>query len=579
MNKNYKFGDFYLETNSRSLFNQSKLNRLSPRAFKILLLLITKQGEAVGKNEIIDTVWADSFVEENNLAVHISALRRVLGENISGTKYIETISGYGYRFLPAVEEVDTDIFSALRQNQSSENAEPRSLAILPFANKTGSVEFDYLSEGITEGLIMNLSQLSQLKVIAHSAVSHYKEQAADLQETGFLLGVEAILIGKIFEFDKTLEISVELLKVSDLSHIWGMRYECQFEDFLKTRTDISIAIADKLHLEITKPQMSQLTKQPTKDSEAYKLYLRAWNFAEKKTKQGLLKGIKYYNEALKLDGKFALAYAGIAEAYINLGHFFLIPTDEAISNAQNAIRKALSLHADLSEIHAAKGLLELYNLNLKDSEKSFRRALKLNPNNSSAHSYYSIYLVAVGNFPLSLTHQYKAIELNPFISSRMGALSTRFYLMREYSKAIKTAEEVLELFPNNDLLYANMALAHAHLGLSDSALKNIQIAYEMEQRSDVYAHKGYIYALFGDRKESYTILNDIKSTEYHDPIDFCDIAVIYVALGDNDKAFEYLEKAYESKFSHLFLLKVDPRFDSLRSDPRFEPLLKRIGFE
>ena len=573
----YKFGDFYLDTNSRNLFNQSKLIRLSPRAFGILLLLIKKPGDAIQKEEIIEKVWADSFVEENNLAVHISALRRVLGENISGIKYIETISGYGYRFLLKVEKVENDSFSDLIKNRLPETGEPRSLAILPFTNKSGDSKFDYLSEGIAESLILNLSQISQLKVIAYSAVSRYKEQSVDLREVGFLLGVEAILIGSIAEFDETLEISVELIKVNNLSHLWGMQYQCQFEQFLKTRTEISIAITNKLKLKLTKTEANQINKQPTKSSEAYKLYLVGWNFAEKKTKQGFLKGIEYYQKALEIDPEFALAYAGLAEAYINLGHFAFIPMQEAVSKTQKSIQEALKFDKNLSEAHAVNGLLQLYSLDLRKSEKSFRTAIELNPSNSMAHSYYSIYLVAVGNFSASLSHQYKAIDLNPFILSRIGALSTRFYLMREYDKAVKNSEEILELYPNADLLYAAIAFAYAHLGDFETALKNIDKSYNMGKRPDVYSLKGYIYAYCDKRSEALKVLEDITDINPSSPVDFCDIAVIYGALGDNDKAFEYLEKAYESKFSHLFLLKVDPRFDSLRSDARFEPLLKRIG--
>lgn len=434
MNTHYKFGDFYLDTNSRNLFNQSKLTRLSPRAFKILLLLIEKQGEAIGKDEIIETVWADSFVEENNLAVHVSALRRVLGENISDIRYIETISGYGYRFLPTVEKVENDNLSAFIQNRLTRADELRSLAILPFTNKSKDSKFDYLSEGIAESLILNLSQISQLKVIAYSAVSRYKTQPLDLREIGFLLGVEAILIGSIAESDETLDISVELIKINNLSHLWGMQYQCKFEQLLKTRTEISVTIASKLRLRLTKSEAKQLNKQPTENSEAYKLYLVGWNFAEKKTKQGLLKGIECYRKALDIDSEFALAYAGLAEAYINLGHFSFIPMQEAVFKTQNAIRESLKFDKNLSEAHAVNGLLQLYNLDLRNSEKSLQTAIELNPNNSIAHSYYSIYLVSTGNFELSLFHQYKAIELNPFILAHTGALPNRFYLMRDFPK-------------------------------------------------------------------------------------------------------------------------------------------------
>ena len=573
---NYQFGEFYLDTASRNLLCAGKLTRLSPRAFDILLHLIKNHGRVVKKEELIEIVWTDSFVEENNLPVHISALRRVLKERETETKHIETVSGRGYCFLTSVKELKSPIPHLLSNSSAPNPSEIRSIAVLPFANKNDDSESDYLAAAITDSLISKLSKISQLKVISYSAVRQYQNTDFNLQEVGFLLGVDSILTGSIFEIGDELEIQSELVKVGDLSRLWGTQYQCKPENLFKTKTEISAAIADKLQIQLTKSEAKQITKQPTENSEAYQLYLKGRRFLEAHTKQELLKSIDYFNEALKIDSKFALAYADIGYAYLYLAIYFYAPTKETVSKSKQAIQKALTIDENLAEAYAIKGYSQLFELNLTGANQSFRKALELNHNSAYSHGLYGLYLLAVGDFQESLTQHYKSIELNPRLNS-FAALSSMLMLMGEFQKAIDNWESSIELFPTFNAVHYGLALSYALLGKFDLALKNVQVALGIICSTENIALDGYIQALSGNHKEARKIIKQLIHNFDDAPVDLYDIAVIYNALGETDKAFEYIEKAYQSKFSHLLFLKIDPRMKSLHSDSRFESILQRLG--
>ncbi len=575
--KHYKFGEFCLDTNSRNLLHREQTIRLSPRAFDILLFLICRQGRVVTKDQIIENVWTDSFVEENNIAVHISAIRRVLGERVYNTKHIETISGRGYCFLTPVTEINSSVFSLLAAHQP-EPSEIRSIAVLPFSIEKTDERSRFLSDGITDSLINSLSQLSELKVISYSAVSGYRYRESNLRDVGFLLGVDSLLIGNIIEIDEDLEIRVELVRVCDLSRIWGTQYQCKLANLFKTKAEISVAIAEKLKIRLTKSETTRLVKQPTENSEAYQFYLKGRRLAETHSKQGLLKAINLFGEALKLDPEFALAHAYTGYAHTILALSFYVAPSEAVPKAEAAIESALAIDSKLSDAHAVRGFLLLYRLDLKQSEKSFKRAIELNPNNGFAHAHYGLYLLACGDFDVALNHHSKSIELSPNTLS-FAALSTKLMMMGEYQKSIDNWESSSELFHNHSFAFFGLAFSYAHLGNYHVALKHVESALRIVRSTENLALAAYIYSLSGDRKKARVILKLLIENYDDAPVDFYDIAVIFDSLRDNENALVYLEKAIESKFSHIYYLLIDPRIVSVREDPRFNHFLRRLGFD
>ncbi len=577
MFETYKFENFLLNKRNRALLQQGKPLHLSQRAFEILLFLVERQGQIVTKESLLDEIWQGSFVEEGNLAVQMSALRNLLGEKRGEYKYIQTVTGKGYCFIANVEKQTVENLNQISAKIVTTDND-LSIAVLPFWNRSEDTDIDFLAEGIAESLISNLSQLPQLKVMAYSAVSGYQGPEIDLQETAFILGVSKILKGKILKLGNTLQVSVELINADDLTLIWGEQYEFQPEELFKLKKEISHKIVESLKLKLTKFETTKLDKQYTSSPTAYKLYLQGRHWMEERTEPKLFKSIEYFEKALKIDPNFALAYTGIADAYSYLGSYYFLRASEVVPKAKLAIQMAIALDENLSEAYCSLGFLYLffdYNPNIV--ETSFKKSLGLNPNNALANNRYSIYMLNLQDYEKCFLYQNKALDLDPLSLVFNGGLTSRFYLFKDYAKAIIHGEETLALYPNHSYGFYYLAFAYSQMGIFKDAIDNIDKALTLNTSLEVLALKGHILALSGDEKAARKILSEIIDESQTKLIDFMDIAHIYSALGEKDKAFEYLERAREARMNHFCILKVDPRFKNLHSDPRFDEFLKKIG--
>ncbi|HVE57183.1 MAG TPA: winged helix-turn-helix domain-containing protein [Pyrinomonadaceae bacterium] len=591
--KLYKFDSFCLDPKQRKLLSENKVVQLSSRAFEMLLLLVQKQGEVVEKSEILDKVWSDSFVEESNLVVHISALRRVLGETRGERKFIETVSGRGYSFVFPIEEAESnrkpaklktdETFTSNVEKTAPGNSD--SLAVLPLVNKSGNTDFEYLADGITQSLIANLSQIPSLKVMAYNAVEPYKNSAQDYSEIGFLLGVENILLGSITEFKNYFEISVELVKAQNKQLIWGTHYNCEFTDIFKVRKEISLIIAEKLQIRLNNLDKSNLARQQTSDSDAYRfytkgMYLLGSNSTSKFREESLHSALKCFRQALKKDPNYALAYTGIGYAYYRLLNINAVSRGKAYQECKTALQLALNFDAQLSDALILDGIIKhFFERNPRDAERSFDRAIESNPNNPIAFHYKSLLLCCFEKHRESLFYQNKAIQLDPISIFLHNGLSRRFFLGGDYNKAIIQAEETLEL--DNELVapYFILALSYAQLGLFDEALENIEKTLKIQPTEEMFLAQSYIYALAGETAQATAILRTVLDKSSKEQIDFTDAAIVYAALRENDKAFEYLDKAFKKGDTNILLLRTDPRFEDLHSDSRFVPLLRKLNLE
>lgn len=582
--ESYKFGDFRLDPAQRKLFKREKIIRLSPRAFEILLLLVQKQGEIVEKNELLDKVWADSFVEESNLVVHISALRRSLGERRGERKFIETVSGRGYSFVFPVEKS-----AAISKNEIIESGENEiskdlsSLAILPFINKSENADLDYLANGLTQSLIDNLSQIPDLRVMSHSAVEHYKNTKIDLQEIGFLLGVEKILLGVINQFKNRLEIRTELINAEDKSHLWGMNYECELTDIFEVRKEISFAIADKIQSRFNKTIKTDFAHDQTTNFEAYRLYLKGiylldGNATSKFLRECLHSALKFFHQALKKDPEYALAYTGVGVANYRLFNVNFLKQEKAYAECKKAVQMALSLDPTLSEALTLNGIIQFFfERNIAEAERSFDRAIESNPNNPIAHHYKSVLLCCFERCADAIFYQTEAIRLDPTSLFLNNGLTTRFYFTREYNKAIIQAEETLELDKELVSPFFISALSYAQIGMFGEALKQIKKAIALQDIEEMFFAEAYIYAAAGEHEKAKEIANEILSGQT--PIDYTDAATVFAALNENDRAFEYLEKAGEKGGGNILLIRSDPRFLNLHADERFDAFLKKLNLK
>jgi DNA-binding winged helix-turn-helix (wHTH) protein/lipopolysaccharide biosynthesis regulator YciM len=592
----YNFDNFSLNPQQRKLFSFGQTLAMSPRTFEMLLMLIERQGEVIKKEEFLETIWSDSFVEESNLTVHISALRRVLQEKRGDKKFIETISGRGYCFVAPVSKIeqslqtktpDSNPSAGLRKNGNVSDNDV-SIAVLPLKNLNCKPDLQYLVNGITESLIDNLAQIPKLKVMAYNAVKNYDNADRDLQETGFLLGVEKLLIGSVTEFQDKLEIRIELLNAADQLHIWGTHYEFSLEDYFKVRDEISLTIAKKLKLKLKKLDEKNGGGRADPNSEAHKAYLKGKHlleaFASRTDRRECLNSaLKFFREALQKDSSYAEAYVGMGSVYFFLFNNGFMATAETNKKCRRVLKEALKYDDCLSEAFVLKGMLEMFfDRNLKEAAKSLQKAIKLNPNNAYAYHMGSLQLMFSQHFEESVLYQNRAIELDPASTTFNCGLINRFFFTKEYDKAIVQAKATLELNLYSSAAYLLMALSYAQLGNYQKAFENLKKSLKIHSSDEAVLVQSYINALAGNTDLAKKILNKslTKLNSRHksgEQQHLTTIAAVYAALGEDEKCFEFLQKdVLETKDVIIFLLRCDPRFDHLHSNPKFIALLKCI---
>jgi eukaryotic-like serine/threonine-protein kinase len=454
-----------------------------------------------------------------------------------------------------------------------------SIAVLPFENRSGNADSDYLSEGLAESLIYRLSQLPNLKVSPTSSVFRYKGKETDVQKIGGELGVSAVMTGRILQRGDQLAISVELVDVRNNKLIWGEQYERKMSELLATQREIAATITQKLQLKLSGGEKG-LTKKYTDNNEAYQLYLKGRFHFAKRTKEDIFKGIEYFQQAIGLDPNFALAYARIAEAYNQLPGYSYLSPQEAFPQSKAAAKRALEIDPTLAEAHTAlANALAVYDWNWTQAEQEFKRAIELDPNNATAHYRYGTeYLASVGRVDEAIVEIKRALEIEP-LDLNMMANFARFYMYaRQNDKAIEQGRKFLELEPNFATGRLMLGMAYNAGGMHEEAILLSEKPLQAEPTNQFMLYiGGYAYAKQGRRREAEQVVNKFREIAKTQNVVTYFIASIYVALGDKDKAFAELEKAYRERDWWLRFLKIDPLMDSLRDDPRFRDLLRRMN--
>jgi serine/threonine protein kinase/tetratricopeptide (TPR) repeat protein len=454
-----------------------------------------------------------------------------------------------------------------------------SLAVLPFANMGGNADTEYLSDGIAESLIDSLSQLPSLKVTSWSGVSRYKGKDVDPRTVGRDLSVRAVLTGRIVQRGDKLSISAELVEVDDNSHLWGEQYNRALADALPVQQEIAHQIAGKLRLRLNHDQMAQMAKHQTGNPEAYQLYLKGRFYASKGTREGIDKGIDYLHQAIALDPNYALPYAGIAFSYIWASDWLLPPT-EAMPKAKEAARRALELDDTLAEAHVELGnVASWYDYDWALAEREFKRALELSPNYAAAHEFYSVYLIMVGRIDDALDEARRAEALDSVSPEIAYILGYDLYLARRYDQAITQLRKSLDLDSGYWPAYYPLVPALEQQGRFSEAILTLKTARAIEDSSLVLnAELVRALALSGRRAEAQQALEELRSRAKHSHVSGYILATVYTALGDKSQAFAHLQQSYQQRSFFLALIKLDPEVDSLRSDPRFQDVLRRMNF-
>jgi serine/threonine protein kinase/Tfp pilus assembly protein PilF len=454
-----------------------------------------------------------------------------------------------------------------------------SLAILPFVNASGDPELDYLSDGLTESLINSVSQLSNLKVIARSSVFRYKGKDVTPEAVAQQLKVRAVLMGRISERGSSLSVSAELVDAVENSHLWGVQYNRKPSDLLATQEDIVREISENLRHKLSGEEKKQLARRPTDNVEAYRLYMKGRYFWNQRTRDDLQKGIDYFRQAIGRDPAYALAYSGLADAYSTLGGYNQYATPAMFPLAREAAMKSLELDPSLGEAHNSLAVVRFYHdWDWASAEHEFKRALELNPADGNARHEYSHLLLALGRFDESLAEAERAVEQDPLSPMMSTHLGEHYRLAREPDLAIGQLERALELNPRFPNAHMRLGDAYEQKRLYPDAEREFQSVADMfAGTSRVQGALARVHALAGRRAEALRELEDLAEDRPGRYVAPHDLAWGYAALGDKDRAMQWLEKAYAERSSALVYLKIEPLFDPLRGDKRFADLVRRVG--
>ena len=567
----FRFREFELDISAYELRRGGQPVHLERHPMDLLILLVERRRQLVSRADIAKRLWDSSVFVDVEMGVNtaIRKLRQALRDSRESPAFVETISGKGYRFIAPVDAVLPE-----RHQETIE-----SVAVLPFTNDCADPDAEYLSDGITETLINNLSQVWNLRVVARSTVFRYKGKEADPQKAGSDLHVRAVVSGRLLQRGSTLIVRAELMDVATGAQLWGGQYNRQAEDVFLLQGDLSREISEKLQLQLTGDQKQRLTKRYTEDPEAYRLYLKGRYHWNKRSADGFQKAVEYFRQALDKDPAYSLAYAGLADTYAYLPFFHVVPPREAMPKAKTAAAKAVEIDDHLAEPHVSLGYVSfIYDGDWSAAGKHFEQALALNPAYTGAHTFYAFYLSSLGRSEEALAVAKRAVDRDPASPAVSHSLAVQLYLARQFDQAIEQAHNTLEMDARFAISYQVLGEVYLSKGTYREALLALEQFSALSRSSATSrALLAYSHARLGEHSAALRIIEELTAASKHSLVPALLFALIYAALDDQDQAFSWLEKAYEERFYRLAYLKVEALWDPLRSDSRFADLLRRAG--
>jgi len=630
-----RFGEgFELDLRSYQLLRLGRQLKLERIPLELLILLIEQRGQLVTRDQIIAKIWSkDVFLDsDNSINAAIRKIRQVLKDDPQHPRFVQTITGRGYRFIAPVAENETPSLSGDAVSQPSHDAKnlagpsiahrgimsawrwlvvlgvsvllitalgtylQRSLsrarasapngrlvlAVLPFENLTGEPGQDYFSDGMTEEMISQLGRLDpeHLGVIARTSVMHYKHGQEQLEQIGRELGVQYVLEGSVRRDSSRVRITAQLIQVRDQTHLWSREYDRDLSNLLVLQGEIAQEIADEIQLTLGDRKRNDHVLQPSlspQSYEAHEFYLKGRYFLNKRTSESLQQAIEYFQQAVDRDPTYARAYAGLADSYALISGYNLTARTDSMPKARAAALRALQIDDNLAEAHNSLALVaENYDWDWQTAEKEFRRAIELDPNYATAHHWYAECLSLQGRFDEAFAEIERARQLDPLsliIATDHGAIQ---YFSRQYSPAIEEFRAVLDMernFPRAHMLDS----AYAQKGMYADALADVKKWRRVEDGPWAQGYLVYVYGRSGQRTRARHELEKLEQLYRRQRLDPAPMLLAYIGLGDKDEAFYWLEKSYVAHSTMLTTLKVEPIYDPLRSDPRFQELMRRVG--
>jgi TolB-like protein/DNA-binding winged helix-turn-helix (wHTH) protein/Flp pilus assembly protein TadD len=607
--------------------------RLQEQPFQVLVMLAQHPGEIVTREQLKTELWpADTFVDfDHGLNKAISKIREALGDSAESPRFVETIARRGYRFLAEVKVSEAvPIHSSEAATHPDPATEPRdrsdlrgktampkylrsapawkisafilllliaslvtwklyywnrpsrvirSLAVLPLESLSNDTSQDYFADGMTDELISDLGQISALRVISRTSVMAYKHARKPLPQIARELNVDAVIEGTVLRSGDRVRITAQLIEASSDKHLWSQSYEGELRDTLALQNEVARAIADQIRINLKPQEQAALKNVIVVDPKAYESYLKGRYFWNKRTADGLKIALAYFNQAIDEDSTYARAYSGLADTYALLGdwQYAVMTAKEALPKAKAAATKALELDSALGEAHNSLAFcLDGFDWDLDAGGKEFRRAIELNPGYATAHHWYAWHLTLLGQYDQAIAEMRKAEGLDPLSLIINSDLAELLVLAHSYDESIRQSRKTIEMDPNFALAHNQLGQAYLQKHMYEGAVTELQKAVQLSASSPTcVASLARAYVASGRRNDAVRLLDDLKKRSSPGHLFASEIAMIYTALGDTDQAMDWLEKGYYERFNPGVLLR--PGFDSLRSDPRFEDLVRRIG--
>lgn len=568
----YRFDDVFVQLDNFRVLKSGRARTLEPRAFDLLIYLIEHRGRVIEKQELFEHVWKEIFVTDNALSQEIRNIRQAIGDDAGSPRYIETVPKHGYRFIANVSE----------QNHSSTPTSPSSIAVLPFANLSVDPDNEYFCDGLAEDLLNALAKVNKLRVVARTSAFSFKHQELDVREIARQLNVDTILEGSVQKDGKRLRILTQLIDAANGYHLWSERFDRQIDDVFAIQDEIALAVVDKLKVELFGDEKNALVKRYTENLEAYHLYLKGRHFWNQRFVPGAMQqAIRCFEQAIKTDPNYGLAYTGLADCYNLLGLWQFRAPHEVFPAAKTAAEKALQLDDALAEAHASLAFMKmLYEWDWRGAETGFKKAIELNPNYAPTHLWYAHYLCAMTRFGEAITQVEQAQDFDPLSLSINANVGLVFYWAREYKLAIDQLEKTIELDRNFGLSYFYLGFPLLEEGRHEEAVAAFRKAVETTGGMPLaLIDLGYAYGRAGNRAAAEKVLREVQAKFKKQYIPVSALAWIYLGLGESDKVFESLDHAYEEHSPLLTWLKIYPEFDGLRSDRRLKEHLRRIGLD
>ncbi len=571
-----RFGPFEADLRAGELRKHGVKLKLVGQPFEVLAMLLECPGQLVTREELRARLWpTDTFVDfDHGLNAAVNKLRDALNDSAEKPNYIETLPRRGYRFISAVGLHDS-------LNLLGEPSSPKiqSLVVLPLENLSKDPDEEYFTDGMTDQLITNLTQIGALRVISRTSAMRYKGTKKSLPEIARELHVDAVVEGAVMWVGGRVRISAQLIEAPTDHHLWAASYERDLRDVLSMQEEVTRAIVSEIRVKLTAQELARLANRHPINPEAYKLYLKGRYHWNKRSLEGFQKAIEYFQLAADKDPAYALAYVGLADTYTYFSFFDVVPPREAMPKAKAAAARALEIDNRLGEAHVSLGYVSyMYDWDWPAAGKHFEQALTLNPAYSRAHTFYPFYLSSLGRSEDALEVAKHSLDIDPASPPVSHSLAVQLYLARQFDNAIAQAHKTLELDPNFAISYELLGEVYVARGMYRESLPELEKYSALSRgRAMSLALLGYAHARLGERSQAIRVLRQLEAASKKSYTPAFSFAVVYAGLGEKDQAFAWLEKAYGERTSRLGYLKVEPLWDTLRSDPRFADLVRRIG--